>query len=82
MDFTREMHNTMRFEKNFADDPTVKIPSVYKDLCNDKVLVLEKIEGVKIDQVDALVQMGYDRNLLSQQLVSLLAKTGVYVWCI
>jgi ubiquinone biosynthesis protein len=74
MDFKREMHNTLKFKKIFADDPTVKIPSVYKELCTDKVLVLEKVEGLKIDQIDALVGLGYDRDVLSKRLVSALAK--------
>lgn len=74
MDFKREMHNTLKFRKIFEDDSTVKIPFVQKDLCTDKVLVLEKLEGVKIDQIDAFVRMGYDRDLLSKRLVSLLAK--------
>ena len=74
MDFKREMYNTLKFRKIFADDPTVKIPAVHKALCTDKVLVLEKLEGVKIDQVDALVGLGYDRDVLSKRLVSALAK--------
>ena len=74
MDFKREMHNTLKFKKIFADDATVKIPSVYKELCTDKVLVLEKVEGIKIDQVDALVRQGFDRDVLSKRLVSAMAK--------
>ncbi len=82
MDFKREMHNTLKFRKIFDGDPTVKIPLVYKELCTDKVLVLEKLEGVKIDRVDELVRLGYDRDTLSKQLVALLSKQvfthGVY----
>ncbi len=82
LDFKREMHNTLKFHKMFADDPTVKIPLVYKDLCTEKVLVLEKLEGVKIDRIDELHRLGYDRDTLSKRLVSLLSKQvfthGVY----
>ena len=82
MDFKREMHNTLKFRKIFDGDPTVKIPLVYKDLCTEKVLVLEKLEGVKIDRIDELGRLSYDRDTLSKRLVSLLAKQvftyGVY----
>ncbi|NCB37082.1 MAG: FAD-dependent oxidoreductase, partial [Clostridia bacterium] len=30
-----------------------------------RTLVLEKLEGVKIDRVDELVRLGYDRDTLS-----------------
>jgi len=82
MDFKREMHNTLKFRKIFDGDTTVKIPKVYKDLCTDKVLVLEKLEGVKIDRVDDLLRLGYDRDMLSKSLVTLLSKQvftyGIY----
>jgi len=82
MDFKREMHNTLKFRKIFDGDPVVKIPLVYKELCTDKVLVLERLEGVKIDRIDELVGLGYDRDTLSKRLVALLSKQvfthGVY----
>ncbi|MDD4102009.1 MAG: AarF/UbiB family protein [Kiritimatiellae bacterium] len=82
MDFKREMHNTLKFRKIFDGDPNVKIPLVYKDLCTEKVLVLEKLEGVKIDRLDELLRLGYDRDTLSKKLVALLSKQvfthGVY----
>lgn len=82
MDFKREMHNTLKFRKIFDGDATVKIPKVYKDLCTDKVLVLEKLEGVKIDRVDDLLRLGYDLDTLSKRLVALLSKQvftyGIY----
>jgi len=74
MDFHREMHNGLKFKTIFAGDPTVRIPVMYKDLCTDKLLVLEKLDGVKIDQLDELVRQGVDRDTLSKHLVSLMAK--------
>ena len=82
MDFKREMHNTQKFLKIFAGDTTVKIPFVYKELCTDKILVLEELKGIKIDQIDELVRRGYDRDALSKGLVALLSKQifthGIY----
>jgi ubiquinone biosynthesis protein len=74
MDFTREMHNALKFHKIFENDPTVKIPRVYRTYCTDKVLVMEKLEGVKIDHLDELIRLGYDRDRLSKNLVAMLAK--------
>ena len=74
MDFHREMYNGLKFKTIFAGDPTVRIPTMYKDLCTDKLLVLEKLDGVKIDQLDDLVRRGFDRDTLSKHLVALMAK--------
>ncbi|MDD2598394.1 MAG: AarF/UbiB family protein [Kiritimatiellae bacterium] len=74
MDFNREMHNGLKFKTIFTDDPTVRIPAMHKALCTNKVLVMEKLEGVKIDQLDELDQRGYDRDTLSKRLVALMAK--------
>lgn len=35
------------FGRNFANDPTVKIPWVRPDLCGPRVLVMEWIDGVR-----------------------------------
>ncbi|MFA7173331.1 MAG: AarF/UbiB family protein [Kiritimatiellia bacterium] len=74
MDFNREMHNGLKFKTIFAEDPTVRIPTMYKALCTNKLLVMEKLEGVKIDQLEELVRRGYDRDTLSKRLVALMAK--------
>ncbi|MDA3925310.1 MAG: AarF/UbiB family protein [Kiritimatiellae bacterium] len=74
MDFHREMYNALKFKIIFEDDPTIRIPSIYKDLCTDKLLVMEKLEGVKIDQLEELVGQLYDRDTLSKYLVAVMAK--------
>ena len=74
LDFRREMYNVLKFRAIFAGDPTVRIPAVHKDLCTDKLLVMEMIEGVKIDQLDELARRGYDRDLLSKRLVAAISK--------
>lgn len=35
------------FLENFKDDPTVKIPRVYKQLSGSRVLVMEWIDGIR-----------------------------------
>lgn len=74
MNFHREMQNILKFKVVFAEDPTIRIPNVHAELCTDKLLVMEKLAGVKIDQLDELDQQGYDRDTLSKHLVSLMAK--------
>ncbi|MCX7854417.1 MAG: AarF/ABC1/UbiB kinase family protein [Anaerolineae bacterium] len=61
LDFYREGHNADRFRANFADEPYLYIPKVYWDYTTRRVLVLERIRGIKIDDIAALDAAGYDR---------------------
>ncbi len=61
LDFYREGHNADRFRANFASEPYLYIPKVYWDYTTRRVLVLERIRGIKIDDIAALDAAGYDR---------------------
>lgn len=43
----QEARNIEDFLENFKDDPTVKIPLVYKQLSGPRVLVMEWIDGIR-----------------------------------
>ncbi|KAL0330959.1 UNVERIFIED_CONTAM: protein ACTIVITY OF BC1 COMPLEX kinase, chloroplastic [Sesamum angustifolium] len=47
LDYTLEARNIEDFLENFKDDPTVKIPRVYKQLSGSRVLVMEWIDGIR-----------------------------------
>ena len=51
LDFHVEGRNIDRFAKNFAQDPTVHIPTVYWAQSSSKILTLEWIDGIKIDEL-------------------------------
>jgi len=60
MDMFIEAGNIDRFAKNFQDSSEIHIPKVYWELTSKSVLVMEFIEGIKMDQVDALRASGID----------------------
>lgn len=43
----QEARNIEDFLENFKNDPTVKIPRVYKKLSGPRVLVMEWIDGIR-----------------------------------
>lgn len=43
----QEARNIEDFLENFKDDPTVKIPRVYRQLSGSRVLVMEWIDGIR-----------------------------------
>ncbi|MFZ5998153.1 MAG: ABC1 kinase family protein [Nitrospirota bacterium] len=66
LDFEEEARNCTRFKRNFEDYPDVHIPKIYNELVTEKVLVMERIEGVRIDDIAAISRMDLDRKRLAK----------------
>lgn len=62
LDYTLEARNIEDFLENFEDDPTVKIPRVYKQLSGSRVLVMEWIDGIRCTDPQAIRDAGIDVN--------------------
>ncbi|PIA48619.1 hypothetical protein AQUCO_01400894v1 [Aquilegia coerulea] len=54
--------NIEDFLENFKNDPTVKIPRVYKKLSGSRVLVMEWIDGIRCTNPQAIKEAGIDVN--------------------
>jgi len=61
IDYITEAANCKRFKVMFEDDPTIYIPRVYDEYTTRRVLVLEWINGIKINDYTALEAAGIDR---------------------
>ncbi len=71
IDFTIEAANTDAFYQKFAVSPKVKIPKVYWEFTNRRVLTLERIDGIPIDAIAQLDKMGFNRTELAETFVEL-----------
>jgi len=60
LDFTYERCNLEEFGRNFADEPTVCIPEVFGDFCSHQVVTMERLEGIRGTEIEALGQSGED----------------------
>lgn len=74
LDFRLEGANADRFRANFAEEPHLYIPKVYWDLTTRRVLVEERLEGVKIDQGEALEQAGFKRKEVASVAAAIIIK--------
>lgn len=66
LDFVSEAKNAQRFRKNFADVSDICIPAVYPELVSGKVIVMERLEGVRIDDISGIDALGLDRARLAK----------------
>jgi ubiquinone biosynthesis protein len=60
LDMFIEAGNIDRFGENFKDSSEIHIPKVFWDLTSKSVLVMEFVDGIKMDQVQALRAAGID----------------------
>ncbi|NLG15372.1 MAG: AarF/ABC1/UbiB kinase family protein [Lentisphaerae bacterium] len=65
LDFSREMSNQLRFERQFADREGIKIPKIYQQYCTKKLLVMDYVEGIKGTDLDTLKRSDADLVKLS-----------------
>ncbi len=69
IDYVTEGANAKRFKEMFKDDPTIYIPDVYDDYTSRRVLVLEWIDGIKINDYEALETAGVNRLEIAERAV-------------
>ncbi len=67
LDFFIEASNAALLRRNFEKSNDLYVPKVYAEISSKRVLVLERIEGVRIDDFDALDRLGFDRHDLSNK---------------
>ncbi|MEB3249070.1 MAG: AarF/ABC1/UbiB kinase family protein [Merismopediaceae bacterium] len=66
IDYIHEGKNADRFRQNFQDYPRVKVPFVYWDYTTRKVLTLEYLPGIKVDDRPRLLAAGINLDLVIQ----------------
>ena len=65
LDYRREGRNADRFRENFAGADFVRVPRVYWEYTTRRLMVQERLRGIKIDDLDALDAAGLDRHRIA-----------------
>ncbi len=60
LDLMREASCASQLKRNFASSNLLTVPEVYWDWCSTEVMVMERMDGIPISQVDALRAAGID----------------------
>jgi len=60
LDFTRDARNAERMARNFRGVPGIRFPKIYWEYTSPQVMAMEFIEGVRIDDPEAITAMGLD----------------------
>lgn len=74
MNFIHEGENIDRFRKDFEAQPNVNAPKVYWMYTTKKVLTMDFVNGIKINDVKALNAIGADKQSLAEIFTDSLVK--------
>lgn len=82
LDLTNEARHLHQLRNNTSDDEGIRVPEVHDTFTTEEVLVEEYIEGVRVDDVEALEEQGHDpgeiaRNGISS-VISQILRDGFY----
>ncbi|MFO7321676.1 MAG: AarF/UbiB family protein [Chloroflexota bacterium] len=69
LSYRNEARNAARFAEMFRDDTGVYIPQVYTELSTDRVLTLEDVTTIKLNDYAALEAAGISRKAVAQRLM-------------
>ncbi|MCD6705644.1 MAG: ubiquinone biosynthesis regulatory protein kinase UbiB [Thiobacillus sp.] len=72
LDLMREAANCSQLRRNFRDSPLLLVPGVYWDYCGHDVMVMDRMEGIPVSQIERLREAGID--------IPKLAATGVEIF--
>ncbi|MGK2946062.1 MAG: ubiquinone biosynthesis regulatory protein kinase UbiB [Candidatus Malihini olakiniferum] len=67
LDLLREAANTIQLRRNFDGSKMLYIPKIYSDYCSESMLVMERIYGIPISDVEALKVNGTNMPLLAER---------------
>eukprot|EP00611_Tribonema_gayanum_P024301 TRINITY_DN5331_c1_g1_i3.p1 TRINITY_DN5331_c1_g1~~TRINITY_DN5331_c1_g1_i3.p1 ORF type:complete len:758 (-),score=347.01 TRINITY_DN5331_c1_g1_i3:727-3000(-) len=67
IDYMQEAANAQRFKENFAETSWVKVPDIEWDLSTERVLVMEYVPGIKINDIAEIERRGIDRKVLAKR---------------
>ncbi|AFY75195.1 putative unusual protein kinase [Synechococcus sp. PCC 7502] len=66
IDYRQEGKNADRFRANFANNPEVVVPRVYWEYSSAKVLTLEFVPGIKVNDLPALAANNIDPKAITE----------------
>lgn len=65
LDLMKEAANTAQLKRNFEQSPLLYVPQVYWDYCRENIMVVERIHGIPVADIDSLHAKNVDMKTLA-----------------
>ncbi len=72
LDLMREASNASQLRRNFADSNLLLVPQIHWDYCSQRVMVMERMRGMPVSQIELMRAKGVD--------IPRLARSGVEIF--
>ncbi|HPH94988.1 MAG TPA: AarF/ABC1/UbiB kinase family protein [Anaerolineaceae bacterium] len=69
MDYHNEATNADALRHNLRKAPRIHVPYIHWDKVTTRILTMEAVEGIKIDDMEALKAAGVDLKLLAEDMI-------------
>ncbi|MBK2259273.1 ubiquinone biosynthesis regulatory protein kinase UbiB [Francisella philomiragia] len=71
LDLVREASNASQIRRNFEGSTIHYVPKIYWEYTSSTVMVMERVSGVRVSDIETLDALGVDRRLLAQRGVEI-----------
>jgi ubiquinone biosynthesis protein len=78
LNFLTEARSTEQLRQNLEDDERASVPRIQWSLSRRRVLTMEWVEGIRLDDTEALDQAGVDRRKLADDFAEIMLKQIFY----
>lgn len=68
LDYLLEGRNGQKMRNIFAEDSKIRVPKIYWDYTTRKILTMEMVHGIKVNQVEQLKEEGYNLPLIAERI--------------
>lgn len=74
LDFLHELQNAQRTSAMFAKDDRIKVPTMFENVCTKRILVMEYIDGCRIDDKRKITDEGINADTVAKTVIEAFAK--------
>lgn len=74
LDLLNEAANAAQIKRNFADSEIIQVPEIYWDYVRRDVMVMERMYGIPVSNIDEMRAAGVDMELLAKRGVEIFFK--------
>lgn len=74
LDYLSEARNAERFRANFLREKHLHVPDIIRACSTRRILVMERLHGIKLDHIKTLDEAGYDRPRIARHCARIIVK--------
>lgn len=70
LDYSEEVRNTEMVQMQFENCKSIKVPIIYREYSTSQILTMEKIDGIKLNELNEFVSDKQEKRRIADLLVS------------